>query len=118
MIGGLNVRFEHSLVVTVLFTAILVKKATLGLCWERQLLGFRKGYSCVDLLTVAVDNWLLARDQKLSTAIAFLDLSKAFDNVRHQQLLIFLQRFHIGGTVLRWFSNYLTGRSHRVVHGE
>ena len=27
----------------------------------------------------------------------------------------FLQRFHIGGTVLRWFSNYLTGRSRRVV---
>ena len=49
------------------------------------------------------------------TAIAFLDLSKTFDNVRHQQLLIFLQRFHIGGTVLRWFSNYRTGRSHRVV---
>ena len=69
----------------------------------------------MDLLTVAADDWLLARDQKVSTAIAFLYLSKAFVNVRHQQLLIFLQRFHIGGTVLRWFSNYLTGRSHRVV---
>ena len=80
-----------------------------------QQCGFRKGYSFVDLLTVAADDWLLARDQKLSTAIAFLDLSKAFDNVRNQQLLIFLERFHIGGTVLRWFSNYLTERSHRVV---
>ena len=56
-----------------------------------------------------------ACDQKLSTAIVFLELSKAFDNVRHQQLLTFLQRFHIGGTVLQWFSNYLTGRAHRVV---
>ena len=92
-------------------TAFLNETAALN----DQQYGFRKGYSCVDLLTVAVDDWLLARDQKLSTAMAFLDLSKAFDNVRHQQLLIFLQRFHIGGTVLRWFSNYLTGRSHRVV---
>ena len=72
-------------------TAFLNETAALN----DQQYGFRKGYSCVDLLTVAVDDWLLAlaRDQKLSTAIAFLDLSKAFDNVRHQQLLIFLQRF-------------------------
>ena len=60
-----------------------------------QKYGFRKGYSCVDLLTVEVDACLLARDQKLCAVIAFLDLSKAFDNVRHQ--LIFLQRSTLVG---------------------
>ena len=61
-------------------TAFLNETAALN----DQQYGFRKGYSCVDQLKVAVDsNWLSARDQKLSTAIAFLDLSKAFDNVRH-----------------------------------
>ena len=52
-------------------TAFLNETAALN----DQQYGFRKGYSCVDLMTVAVDDWLLARDQKLSTAIAFLDLS-------------------------------------------
>ena len=48
-------------------TAFLNETAALN----DQQYGFRKGYSCVEILTVAVDDWLLARDQKLSTAIAF-----------------------------------------------
>ena len=76
-------------------TAFLNETAALN----DQQYGFRKGYSCVDLLMVAVDDWLLARDQKLSTAIAFLDLSKAFDNVRHRQLLI------ISSAVPHWWDS-------------
>ena len=78
----------------------------------------RKGRSCADLLTATVDDWLLARDRKLTTAIVFLDLSKAFDNVQHEQLLLHLQKLNIGGTVLKWFSKYLKGRSQKfVLHG-
>ena len=85
---------------------------------NEQQYGFRKGRSCVDLLTATVDDWLLARDRKLTAAIVFLDLSKAFDNVQHEQLLLHLQKLNIGGTVLKWFSNYLKGRSQKVVlHG-
>ena len=83
---------------------------------NEQQYGFRKGRSCADLLTATVDDWLLARDRKLTTAIVFLDLSKAFD--KHEQLLLHLQKLNIGGTVLKWFSNYLKGRSQKVVlHG-
>ena len=67
---------------------------------NEQQYGFRKGRSCADLLTATVDDWLLARDRKLTTAIVFLDLSKAFDNVQHGQLLLHLQKLNIGGTVL------------------
>ena len=85
---------------------------------NEQRYGFRKGRSCADLLTATVDDWLLARDRKRTTAIVFLDLSKAFDNVQHEQLLLHLQKMNIGGTVLKWFSNYLKGRSQKVVlHG-
>ena len=46
--------------------------------------GFRCNHSCSDLLVSTIDDWLLARDRKLNTSIVFLDLTKAFDNVRHQ----------------------------------
>ena len=53
----------------------------------------------VDVFTV--DDWLLAHDRKLTTAIVFLDLSKAFANVQDEQLLLHLQKLNIGGTVLK-----------------
>ena len=79
--------------------------------------GFRKGRSTMDLLTAFVDDWLLAREKKLFAAVVFIDLSKAFDNVQHQTLLIMLQRYEIGGTVLKWLYNYLQGRNQRILLG-
>ena len=67
--------------------------------------GFRKGQSLtvtMDLSTAVVGDWLLARDKELFTAVVFKDLRKAFDNVQHQTLLIMLQPYQIGGTVLKW----------------
>ena len=83
---------------------------------NEQQYGFRKGRSCADLLTATVDDWLLARDRKQTTAIVFLDLSKSFDNVQHEQLLLHLQKLNIGGTVLKWFSNYLKGNPKRLFY--
>ena len=54
--------------------------------------GFRTGRSYADLLTVAIDDWLLAQDSEMHTFIVFIDLSKAFDNVQHQLLLLKLQQ--------------------------
>ncbi len=48
---------------------------------------------------------------KKSCAALFIDLSKAFDSVHHDLLL---QRHKCVGfidIVLKWFSNYLTGRT-------
>ena len=49
--------------------------------------GFRKGRSCPDLFLTAVDDWCLEKDAKQYTVVAFADLSKAFDCVRHDLLL-------------------------------
>ena len=68
--------------------------------------GFRRGHSCSDLLLSVIDDWLLVRDRKLSTAIIFINLSKAFDNVQHQQLLILLKQYGVGGIVLAWIRNF------------
>ena len=75
-------------------------------CLSTSQFGFRRGHSCSDLLLSVVDDWLSARDSKLCTAVVFLDLTKAFDNVDHQSLLLLLQKCEIGGTVLSWIKNF------------
>ena len=53
----------------------------------------------------------------MSTSIVFIDLSKAFDNVRHDKLLIKLQKLGVNGTVLKWIHNFLRNRKQKVVVG-
>ena len=77
--------------------------------------GFRKGRSCADLLLGAIDDWMIAKDRKLSTAIVFIDLSKAFDNVQHDKLLLKLQKLGVGGTVLKWLHSYLCNRNRKLL---
>ena len=80
--------------------------------------GFRRGRSCADLLLTTLDDWYLAQDAKKFTAIACIDLSIAFDNVRHELLLLTLQKVGINGTVLAWFYNYLNNRQQQIVTQE
>jgi hypothetical protein len=48
----------------------------------------------------------------------FLDLKKAFDVCSHSILLAKLKRMGICDTALKWFKNYLSGRSQRVNIGD
>ena len=59
--------------------------------------GFRHGRSAEDLLSKAVIDWSGSRDAGLTTVVAFIDLSKAFDKVDHQALLVTLQESGLGG---------------------
>ncbi|XP_072182159.1 uncharacterized protein [Diadema setosum] len=43
------------------------------------------------------------------------DEGEAFDRVPHQRLLMKLQHYGIRGSLLKWFQNFLTKRSQRVV---
>jgi hypothetical protein len=41
-------------------------------------------------------------------------MSKAFDRINHKKLINKLRNFGCGGSLLKWFSSYLTGRRQRV----
>ena len=45
----------------------------------------------------------------------FCDISKAFDRVWHKGLLFKLKSAGVAGSLLTWFSDYLTDRKQRVV---
>ena len=53
-------------------------------------------------------------EQGKDTTAVYLDLSKAFDTLDHDQLLKKLERYGIRGDALKWYTNYLTNRKLRV----
>ena len=71
--------------------------------------------SCLKDLLATLDDWLQARDKEQYTTAVFIVLSKAFDNVLHEHLLLTLQACGLSGTALRWFRNFLSDWQQRVV---
>jgi len=45
----------------------------------------------------------------------FFDLSKAFDTMPHRGLISALSRIGVSGSLLRWFTSYLSDRRQQVV---
>ena len=76
---------------------------------------YRTGHSTETALARVQNDLLCTIDKHGVAILVLLDLSAAFDTVDHNVLL---DRMHsllgIGGTVLRWFRSYLTGRTQQV----
>ena len=89
----------------------------LGALPEEQF-AYRRNHSCEDLLAYAINDWQLALDKKQLCGAMFVDMSKAFDRVQHSKLVQELASIGVGGVALRWFADYLTGRTQQVVVGD
>ena len=76
--------------------------------------GFRSGRSCVTNLLETLDYIGAILDRAGQVDCVYLDMSKAFDKVRHDLLMEKLRDAGLGGNLLTWFCAYLYGRRQRV----
>lgn len=77
--------------------------------------GFIKGDSTVNQLTFLYNDVSKALDDGREVRAVFCDISKAFDRVWHKGLIHKLASSGIRGSLLDWFSSYLSNRRQKVV---
>jgi Reverse transcriptase (RNA-dependent DNA polymerase) len=79
-----------------------------------QQFGFRPKSSCELALLHALEGWMGAVDKGEMVGALLIDLSKAFDSISHQKLIIELSLIGCGLGALDWFASYLSNRLQRV----
>ena len=76
---------------------------------------YKQNHSTESALLKVKDDILLNMEAQNITLLVLLDLSAAFDTVRHDTLLNRLKsRFGVDGKALEWFASYLADRTQRV----
>ena len=79
-----------------------------------QQFGFRKKSSCEVALLLSLD-WMGHIDSGSMVGALLIDLSKAFDTIPHQKLILELADVGCSSHTLNWFLSYLSDRRQRVV---
>ena len=82
--------------------------------FSSQQFGFRQNHSTTHATTLFINNIVDAFEKRQSVLGIFLDLSKAFDTIDHDPLLLKLIHYDVRGVSLEWFKSYLTGRKQKV----
>lgn len=78
---------------------------------------FRKGYGCQTALLKIIEDWKKALDQNKYVAAILMDLSKAFDCLPHDLLLLKLKSYGVSASSLKLLESYLTNRKQCVKVG-
>ena len=76
--------------------------------------GFRKKYSTTHALLDITEKIKDSIDKKKYGCGIFVDISKAFDTLKHNILLTKLDHYGIRGKALQWFTSYLSNRQQFV----
>ena len=85
------------------------------------LCGYGKGFSSQQTLMPLIENWKRALDKKGFGGDVLMDLSKAFDTIKHGLLIAKLYEYGFSKESLKLLHSYLSNRWHRtnnLVHGK
>lgn len=72
--------------------------------------GFRRQHSCESALQTVIFNWKNALNNKKLIGVVFLDFKRAFETIDRELLLLKLQKYGMGKSILDWFGDYLRDR--------
>ena len=81
---------------------------------SKELTGFRKNHGTQRCLSCMLEIWKKVLDRGGYICAIFMDLSKAFDTVNHNLLIIKLRAYGLEKDALKCMKNYLTNRKQRV----
>ena len=69
-------------------------------------------------MVLAINRWLTAKTKRKYTGVVMVDMSKAFDRVKHSSLIADLFCLGISGLALQWFCSYLSERFQQIKIGD
>ena len=78
------------------------------------LCGFRKGYNAQHALVRLLEKFKIRLDEGGKAGAVLMDLSKAFDYIRHDLLIEKLHAYGFSREALTLINNYLKNRQQRV----
>lgn len=73
--------------------------------------GFRENHSTTDAVTALLEIIYKKLNEKNTSALIFIDLSRAFDTICHTILLRKLSHYGVSDIAVSWFKSYLQGRT-------
>lgn len=79
--------------------------------------GFRSKNSCESALQSVLFNWKSALQEGKMIGVVFLDFKRAFETINRNLLLLKMEKYGFGPTVVKWFSGYLSGRTQVTKYG-
>ena len=77
--------------------------------------GFKPGDSCINQLLAIAHEIYTSFDDRFEVRGVFLDISKAFDKVWHEGLILKLKQNDISGNLLNLLCDFLRNRKQRVL---
>ena len=85
--------------------------------FNSYLSAFRPGYGCQSALLKIIEDWKLGLDQNKYIAAVLMDLSKAFDCLPHDLMLLKLKYYGLSESALNLIKCYLSNRKQCVKIG-